>query len=256
MLRTIGNAALDLLYPGDLYCICCGKMIDHTRTYRLCDDCMDEIRWAGTRTCDKCGKPLSDFNPGGTCFSCREHSHVFDSGYTCTSYASCERAIIFALKYGNRTDIADTIGEIMYDRMMAEFTSEELREMYDLVLPVPVHRHKRALRGYNQAELIARAFARRAGLSVDTNILLRTRETHVMRSLTPDQRRENIRGAFAVRERRRPDISGRNILVVDDIYTTGATIDEIASILKAPGDLPGASRVDSLVFSAGADIVK
>ena len=254
-------SVLDLLFPKGLYCICCGKVIDETRPYRLCNDCMDGIKWAGGRTCAKCGKVLSVVNPGEICFNCREHEHIFDKGSTCAEYGTHERALVFHLKYDGQTDIADTIGEIMYDRMTAEFGEEELRAKYDMVLPVPIHNSKRYLRGFNQAGLIAKAFAARCGLHYDEDILVRTKETHIMRSLGPEERKNNIRGAFGVRPWRKKDIAGTSILVVDDIYTTGATIDEIATILKYPhhedrADMAGASRVDFLSFASGADVVK
>lgn len=250
--REAAGRALDLIYPPSLYCICCGKIIDVSRTYRLCNDCMDGMKWIGERTCAKCGKRLSEVNPGAVCFNCREHPHRFNRGYTCTEYGTHERAMVFALKYDGRSDIADTIGEIMADRMLAEFTLEELSDRYDLVLPVPVHLGKKSIRGYNQAALIAKSFSRRTGLHYDPDILIRVRETKMMRSLSPDQRRENIRGAFAVRKRRTPELKAKRIILIDDIYTTGATIDEIARVL---GDAD-ASCVDFLSFASGADVVK
>lgn len=267
-IRKCGNMALDLAAPDGLYCACCGKITDRSRTYGLCNDCMKGIKWIGARTCAKCGKRLSDMNPGDRCFSCREHEHSFDCGYTCAEYGTHERAMIYSLKYDGRSDIADKIGEIMFDRMSAEFGAEELSSMYDIVLPVPVHRSKRRIRGYNQAGLIAGRFAARAGLRCNDNILYRKRGTAKMKALDPDQRRENIRGAFAVRDFGRNDVSGRRILLIDDIYTTGATVDELAHILKEPcselknnradngPEQRGASRVDVLTFAAGGDIVK
>ena len=261
-LKTAGSAALDLIYPPALYCICCGKIIDETRTYRLCNECMEGIKWVDARTCAKCGKPLNANNPAEMCYSCREHPHSYDHGYTCAEYGTHERAMVFSLKYDGRPDIAGTIGEILADRMLAEFDAGELSDMYDIVLPVPVHPSKKSIRGYNQAALIAEEFAHLTGLSCDDSILVRVRETHIMRSLGPDARRENIRGAFEVRKGRESDLSGKNILVVDDLYTTGATVDEIASLLKAPhtdisgSSVPGAAMVDVLTFAAGADMVK
>ncbi len=251
-LMVAGSAALDLIYPPDLYCICCGKIIDETRTYRLCNECMDGMKWISDRTCAKCGKRLSDADPLDVCFNCREHPHNFDKGYTCTEYGTHERAVVFSLKYDGRPDIADTLGEIMADRMLAQYDRAELQTMYDLVLPVPVHPRRRSTRGYNQAELIAGRFARVTGLHMDSDILVRNRETHIMRSLGPDQRRENIRGAFGIRPRRAEAVSGKSILIVDDIYTTGATVDEIASVLRKAG----ARKVDHLSFAAGADMKK
>ena len=136
--------------------------------------------------------------------------------------------------------------------MLAEFGEDELHGMYDMILPVPVHPAKKSRRGYNQAALIAEEFSRRTGFTADDDILMRTRETHIMRSLGPEQRRENIRGAFSIRPRRLPEIKGKQILLIDDIYTTGATVDELASVLKEAG----ASGVDYLSFASGADMVK
>lgn len=249
---TIGSSALDLLYPKSLYCICCGKMIDETRTYRLCGECMRAMKWAGGRICEKCGRPLSDINPSERCFVCRQHPHNFDRGFSCAAYSSCEREIIFSLKYYGHADVAETIAEIMYDRMTAEFSPDELFAMYDMLLPVPVHRHKLNIRGFNQAGIIADAFAALSGIRAEPDLLIRTRETRMMRSLSPEERRENIRGAFEIRPRRKPDIAGRSLLIIDDIYTTGATIDEIARVLKAAG----AAKVDFLTFAAGADMLK
>ncbi len=252
MIRAFGAAALDLVYPKGLYCICCGKITDDSRTYRLCGECMDSMKWIGGRICERCGRPLADINPYDQCFICRQHKHHFDSGYTCTAYSRCERAVIFSLKYDGNADIADTIGEIMYDRMTVEFSPDELYGKYNMVLPVPIHRHKLSLRGFNQAGLIADSFASRSGIKADPYILRRERETRMMRSLSPQERRENIRGAFSIRERRRTDVSGKSILIIDDIYTTGSTIDEIAQVLKAAG----AERVDFLTFAAGSDMLK
>lgn len=251
-IKNLCGRALDLIYPPDLYCICCGKITDSTRTYRLCNDCIDGIKWASGRTCAKCGKPLSPANPGEICFSCREHEHVFDRGYTCAEYGTHERAMIFSLKYDGRTDIAVTIGEIMSDRMAAESGEDGFAGRYDAVLPVPVHPGKKAERGFNQAALIAKEVSSRLCIDFDDDILIRVRETHIMRSLGPDQRRQNIRGAFEIRSRRLSDVRGRRFLLVDDIYTTGATCDEIARIMTEAG----AESVDVLTFAAGADVVK
>ena len=213
---------------------------------------MDGMKWVSDRTCRRCGKRLSPANPGEICFNCKEKPHEFANGYSCAEYGSHERAVVFSLKYDGRTDIADTVGEIMYDRMTAEFDEEQLREKYDLVLPVPVHPAKKAERGFNQAALIAKKFTSLAGLEYDDDILIRVRETHKMRSLGPDQRRENIRNAFEIRKRRAETLLDKTILIIDDIYTTGATIDEIAALLKTHG----AAQVDFLVFASGADLIK
>ena len=290
-LKDIANGLLDLVYPPCLYCICCGKIIDDTRTYRLCNDCMPMIRWNTGRHCSKCGRPLSDNDPGETCFSCtvRRSSgqpRSFDKGHACAGYGACEQSMIFALKYGSRSDIGDTLGEMMYDCMTAEYGADELTDIYDLVIPVPTHMEKKCKRGYDHADLMAQSFAKRAGIRHAPDVVIRTRSTIPMKGLSPEARMANIRGAFAIRESCLPLIAGARILLIDDIFTTGATIDEIARILKEPdaddfdlyslhgestgkggqnmrgyrprhaARIPGASRVDFLAFAAAGDYLK
>lgn len=255
-LRKLGNEVLDLVYPPGLYCISCGKITDDSRTYRLCNDCMASVNWITDRRCAKCGRPLSPNDPGETCFRCsvRESSgspQCFDKGHACAGYGAVEQSVIFALKYGSRPDIGGTLGEILYDRMASEYGEDVLAGMYDLVTPVPTHRDKQAVRGYNHADLMGKSFAKRAGLRYDPEIVKRTRPTLPMKGLGPEARMANIQGAFDVRARKLPLIAGARILLIDDIFTTGATIDEIARILKDAG----ASRVDFLAFAAAGDMI-
>lgn len=265
-IRRIGNELLDLVYPPYLYCISCGKIIDESRTYRLCNDCMQAMNWITGRHCPVCGKPLAETDPGESCFACNERAaagrpHSFDKGHACAGYGACEQSLIFAMKYGSRSDIGGTLGEIMYDRMAAEYGTDVLAGMYDLVIPVPIYRDKKLTRGYNHADLIAESFAKRAGLRYDPDIVIRTRNTAPMKGLGPEERQHNIRGAFRLRESRLPLLSRASILLVDDIFTTGATIDEIASLLKEDhvnekGETyQGASRVDFIAYAGGRDMI-
>ena len=255
-IRRIGNEMLDLVYPPGLYCICCGKIIDDSRPYRLCNDCMRSMKWNTGRHCVRCGRPLAETDPGKHCFGCAQteaagQDRNFDKGYACTGYGACAQSVIFALKYGGRADIGAVLGEVLYDYMLTEYTEDELAVRYDIVIPVPIHADKLKKRGFNHAELIGRSFADRAGLLFDPGALVRTRGTVPMKGLGPEERRANIRGAFAIRNSRLPLIQGSRILLIDDIFTTGATIDEIAQILKDAG----ASRVDFLAFAAAGDMI-
>lgn len=254
---------LDLIYPKDLYCICCGKIIDWSRTYRLCDDCIKNIKWNTGRVCEKCGKRLADNNPKDICFNCSSNSHVFRKGYSCSEYGTHERYIVMGFKYGNKLHIGETIGEMLTDRMQSLIGKEELRAAYDLLVPVPLSKARERVRGYNQTQIIAAHFAEQSKLCLRNasyrsgkiklqEPLIRIRDTSAMKGLTPDERKENVRGSFAAREGFREKISGANCLVIDDIYTTGATIDEISSTLYGLG----ARNVDFLSFASGADVIK
>lgn len=252
------NKLIDLAFPPGLYCISCGKIIDETRTYRLCNECMASMNWVTERHCAKCGRPLSENDPGRICFRCsvREASgmpQVFDRGYACAGYGAVEQAVIFALKYGGRIDIGVTLGEVLHDRMSAEYEADELAGMYDMVMPVPTHRSRdrKCRRGYNHAEIISGSFAARAGLHHEADAVSRLRPTLPMKGLGPEERAANVRGAFGIRKEKLPLIPGARVLLIDDIFTTGATVEEISRILKDAG----ASRVDFLAFAAAGDMI-
>lgn len=277
---------MDLVYPPALYCICCGKIIDETRPYSLCNDCFGEMKWATGRTCEKCGKPLSESSAGNICHSCKASSHNFRRGYACCEYGTQEKTIVQKLKFRDRTDIAKIIAEMMHDRLALERSlcgeSEnalglyELSDFeqtlyddpapewergdyafsnplqYDVIVPVPMFRAKKLKRGYNQAELIASHLAKAEGIDLYRKALVRTHETAAMKGLSANERRLNMAGSFALDERYVKLIRGKQILLVDDIYTTGATVDETASVLKEAG----ASAVDFIAFASGADMIK
>ena len=248
LIEKIINEVVDLVYPPGLYCYCCGKITDKSRTYGLCNDCMEDIKWITGRACRKCGKALGDTDPGDVCFYCKRHGHVFDRGYACCEYGMHEKTLLYELKYASRGDIGRKIGEAVYDRMAAEFGGE-LSEIYDLVLPVPLYKERKLKRGFNQAELMAEEVSKKSGIACDAEVLLRIRPTDAMKGLGPSERRANIQGAFAVNEEKASILIGARVLVIDDIFTTGATLDEIACVLKSAG----ASRVDTAVFAASAD---
>jgi competence protein ComFC len=278
--RMLYEKFLDLIYPSALYCICCGKIIDASRPYRLCNECIADIRWADgsqdaamrsnriaeetrmissaveldesleIRTCQKCGKILSRNNPMRICYSCREYAHVFDMGFTCCEYGMNPRSMLFALKYHGRTDIGITIAEIMHNRMGQ--LRMETGLVYDAILPVPMSEEKRRQRGYNQAAVIARELACLEETEYLGDALQRVRNTAPLRGMAPAERRQVLAGAMEVAESAVTVVSGKDLLLIDDIYTTGSTVDAAAEVLLAAG----AERVYILTFAAGADVIK
>lgn len=213
---------------------------------------MSTMKWATGRLCTKCGKLLSEQNPFDTCYNCRAETHAFNKGYTCSEYGTNDRTMVFSLKYHDHPEVAEVLGEIMADRMLNEFSVDELRSEYDLLVPVPISEKRAVTRGYNQAVLMAESFAKRTGLPYSGEILWRTRETSVMRGLNPAERKNNIRGSFGIRPEVKGSVIGASCLIIDDIYTTGATVDEIAMTLLEGG----AEKVDYLSFASGADVIK
>jgi ComF family protein len=220
----------------------CGNLIDATRPYSLCDPCRERFNWANGNTCAKCGRILRGDDPQTLCADCADGGHLFEKGFACAEYADC-RAIIHGFKYGGKTYCGEDIARIMYDRLAGEASPAEL------LLPVPMYKKKERKRGYNQADIAGGQLARMLALPYDKGLLERTRNTGVMSSLSAEERGANVKGAFAVVCGRGDAVRGRRLMLVDDIFTTGSTIDACAEALLSAG----AASVRFIVFAAGAD---
>ncbi len=192
----------------------------------------------------------------GLCVNCRERRPDFERAVSFGEYISALRTLIHLLKYEGVTPAQAPLG-----RMLAEAISDLLPSSQQgklLLVPVPLHRSRRRTRGFNQAELIARAALKRLPreLGLDSGVLVRQRETVSQVGLSREERIENMRGAFRVSNAGR--VKGRNVIVVDDVMTTGTTLAECACVLKQAGaeqvwaatvarafhgaDLPGATE--------------
>lgn len=235
---------LEAVFPSGIYCISCGCMIDRSRDYALCDNCLQNFHWVGENTCDKCGKILQENYRHDLCYDCMEHERNFDKGFTCVQYGLLERGVIMDYKYKGKSYIGKKLGDIMYDRMEAEDSE------VDLVVPVPMFSRSQNKRGYNQAQVMAGQFAARRNVPCASELLVRTRKTAPMKGLGALERYENLKNAFAVSEKNHYTIAGKRILLVDDIFTTGSTLDECSRVLKAAG----AEKVYVLTFACGVNI--
>jgi ComF family protein len=169
------------------------------------------------------------------CPVCRRIDHPFERAVAYGSYDDGLRELVHLLKFHGVRPAANVLGRMLADavaQLDPLFGSEKV-----LVVPVPLYRGKRRQRGFNQAEMIARAAIKvsqfRDRLQLAPDILLRTRETHSQIGLTSHQRRENLRGAFSVA--RATEVTGREVLLVDDVYTTGTTASECARVLRRAG---------------------
>ncbi len=246
-----GHSSLDiflekigqLLFPMGTYCICCGKYIDITRTYCICDQCMDAINW-GFIYIDK----EEEMKEAG-------RTGELDSVLSCMVYGLHSRQLVFDLKYNKRTYLARPLGMIMADRLLNDESLGDLVDRIDYVVPVPLHPSKFRTRGFNQADLISRELVKRIKencpakkeLRCLSGALLRARSTQAQRSVTGGERFLNLEGAFSVDPGYAKKLKGAVILLVDDIFTTGATADRCAGQLKASG----AAEVHFLSLATG-----
>lgn len=198
--------------------------------------------------CPVCGLPfrtLADAPTGGPsdhpCARCLRHPPHFRRARARAIYRPDAdqdplRHALHRYKYGRDVSLAPLLGGLLHD--MAPTPGD-----VDLVVPVPLHLARLRWRGFNQAQLLAAPLARAAGLRIDPHVLARVRPTTPQVGLPERERRSNVRGAFAVRDAGR--VAGRRLLLVDDVYTTGATVNECARVLRRAG----ARSVDVLVLA-------
>ena len=172
-----------------------------------------------------------------------EQPSVFRKGYSCLTYGLYEREMILDYKYNGKGYLGKKFGDILFDRIRWENLK------IDVIIPIPIHRTRERKRGYNQTELMAARLAQLWGKTLMPDALQRTRETILLRSLSPIERESALRGAFAVTKKGKAELPGKAILLIDDIYTTGATIDECSRILLECG----AAAVDFLTLASGGN---
>ena len=245
ILPALAEGFFDLIYPSNIYCICCGNIIDDSRPYSLCDACVRSLKWANGRTCSSCGKVLQDDYLPEHCTSCREGARLFSKGFACVEYGAAERDILHRFKYKDKAYLGRKLAEIMHDRIRPENLEP------DLILPVPMYRRKEKVRGYNQAAVLARGLARLMEKPYCGNLLLRCFDTAAMNRLGAEERSRNVREAFSVSPTKRDLLEGKKVLLVDDIFTTGSTADSCTEALLQAG----ASEVFVFVFAAGANLI-
>lgn len=220
--------ALDWLIPPE--CVLCRRP---GWPSRLCDGCHDELPWqrAGCRIC------AAELPEAGVCGACLRRPPAFDATVAVFRYAHPVDRLIQALKYRHDIAVAGALAQRMAEQSQAL--------CFDRIIPVPLHRRRLAERGFNQSVMLAKGVVREHGIPLDLSSVVRARETPPQAGLGLKERRRNLRRAFDVRRR----LDGASILVVDDVMTSGATLDRLAEALKAAG----ADRVTNLVCARTPD---
>lgn len=243
ILEKTKDVVCEAVFPSNIYCMCCGSLIDRSRPYALCDLCVKKFHWINGRTCDKCGKALPDTYRGRMCYDCMTFEHHFDKGYSCLTYGLHEREVLLDHKYNGKGYMAMKFGDILYDRISCENLSP------DVIIPVPISAGRMKKRGYNQSALMARRLSRLWQVPVDEKALVRKKETQLLRSLNPADRRLALAGAFELSLKGTAAVRDKEVMLIDDIYTTGATVDSCSKILKEAG----ASKVYVLTLASGGN---
>lgn len=215
-----------LFWPG--HCLVCQNSI-HPDHDGLCFNCWQELSESVVSYyCRRCGRDVSPFGiVDGRCGGCRDKNYQYDGIARVGVYESTLRALILAFKFGEKTELIDRFSEMLRQSLSACHFYEQT----DIVVPVPLHWRRQLRRGYNQSYLLAK-HVKPKDKTISTD-LVRIRNTQQQWDLTPAQRRRNVKGAFAVRKGH--PFCDKVVLLIDDISTSGATLNECAKTLKAAG---------------------
>ncbi len=233
-LKRTSGALLDLVLPPR--CIACGEEVEATNA--LCVACWRKITFLGEPCCACCGLPFAhELGAGALCGACAEARPVYDRARSALRYDDGSRGLVLAFKHGDRLHGAPAFGEWMR-RVGAPLLADA-----DLLMPVPLHWTRLFSRRYNQAALLAYAIQRAGSPGVAPDWLIRRRRTPSQGEFGPEGRQRNVRSAFALKPGR--SVKGLKIVLVDDVLTTGATLEECARVLKRAG----AARVDALALA-------
>jgi len=229
-LKPVLDFALPPRCPG------CGTVTE--APHRFCLDCWSALIFLGEPCCIRCALPF-DYDAGAAveCGACLADRPGFDRLRAAVTYGEISRKVALKLKYGGRPGVAETMARFM-ERHLAP--AEGM-----LVVPVPLHRWRIWRRGYNQSALIATALARLAGLETRLDLIKRVKRTPPLRGMGPRERRDAVRGAFRIEPPARSAVKGRTILLVDDVYTSGATANACAGALRRAG----AARIEVLCWA-------
>ncbi|MEO8937710.1 MAG: ComF family protein [Burkholderiaceae bacterium] len=220
------SRALDWFYPAA--CQLCGAP-----GTLLCDACRLDATAHAIGACERCAIPVPPGIGIRVCGRCLRRKPAFDRTLAAALYEAPFDQLVRGLKYGATLAYAPLFAELLAARLAALETDD--RPRIDVIVPVPLSRERTSTRGFNQSLEIGRALARILGKPLDASSVLRVHDTRPQATLPLAARRRNMRGAFAVIDARRARFSGAHVAVVDDVMTTGSTVDELARTLKRAG---------------------
>ncbi|MBF7095925.1 ComF family protein [Alkalibacter mobilis] len=238
-----------ILFIENGYCPTCKRVLFFTEDH-MCQKCLESLEAIRLNRCLKCGREI--LNPGiRACRDCISMEYKFNRGFSAYGYDHKIKDIIYLMKFGNRPGLCRFAGKMTYRKLEKENRLGFIEDK-DLIIPVPLSKAGLNERGYNQSELLALGLTSQWNVSeaaniVHSNNLIKIKETAHQRDLNRRERLKNVVGAFKITDPEK--IRGQNILLVDDVMTTGSTLNECSNVLMGAG----AKNVDILVFASVDD---
>lgn len=225
-LRALGHATLNIIFPQR--CFVCGDIIDDSGA--ICAECWGAFAFISAPMCFCCGYPfIHEVQIGTLCGACTKRLPPYAQARAALIYDEASRDLVLAFKHADRTRYADAFGHWLI-RAGAEFLSDS-----DAIIPVPLHPWRLLQRRFNQSLLLARAVSRQTGCAVLPDVLVRRRNTRPQGRLSRAARLRNVQNAFAIRPGSKTSLIGKKLALIDDVFTTGATVESCARVLLAAG---------------------
>lgn len=231
-MRKFFNYLINIIFPSK--CLVCGRILPIREEARVCSQCWENIEFVKPPFCAKCGRPLpAPHRSSGAgfalCFDCSREPPLFGRMRAVGIYNQPLRKCIHLLKYRNKTRLAQPLGQLMVNYMKQYYNNQK----FNLLIPVPLHPSRLKERGFNQSKLLAEPISKFFNIPLASHLLKRVQNTRSQFELTKHERQENLKNAFAVTH---PELVWeKSILLIDDISTTGTTINECTKPLLASG---------------------
>ena len=228
LMLNVTRALLDFFFPSQ--CRICEGSLNGAKW--VCNECLAKIKTISSPYCYRCGISLADIfleveEP--FCKECKSQPRYFHQARAVAIYEGVMRECIHLFKYAGKRALSEALGELM-----VVFIDDQWgKESFDLIVPVPLHPRRKRERGFNQAELLTLPVKTHLNIPIDTKNLIRNRPTRTQTTLDRKERIENVKGAFEIRAL--SPFTDRHILLVDDIFTTGATLNECSRTLMEAG---------------------
>lgn len=218
------NRTLEILFPKNFRCFLCSNEVDESKL-GLCDACENSDIFCD-KVCECCGTPVK--SEANYCMICLNNKRAFDYARSPVKYEGKVISAVHAFKFDGKTYLAEKFAKVMLKSF------EKLKEKagnFDYIVAVPLHKDRLKKRGYNQALLLAKEISKLTNIPVLENVVIKTRVTPSQRNFTRKERIENVKDSFAVIDNEKI-LKNKNILIIDDVLTTGATTEAIAEKLR------------------------
>lgn len=228
LLSEISQAALNLIFP--IHCQGCGIKLGYDNKRYLCPSCLKQIRLNRPPFCIRCGRSLSGSEEIRTlCPDCLNKKYYFERAWQCCQYQGLIKELIHKFKYKRKLFLKSILAEIVDD-----FAKTYLDyKIIDAIIPVPMYQVNTSKRGFNQAAILAEELSKPLGIGFLGNCLLKTKRAKQQVDLNKTDRLNNVKGVFEVKKG--IDLKEKKLLLVDDVFTTGATVNECSKVLTAAG---------------------